>query len=101
MSDVSKPVTFRLGAHYHERLSELGKTQGRSPGEFARQLVTVALDGGDNREMLDAVATLRDEIDSLRDDLGWVLGTVLVNVADFDKDQVRELLTPRFGPRRS
>ncbi len=96
MGEASKPVTFRLGAHYHERLSELGGEQEMSPGEFARKLVTAALDGGDKREILDSVSALRDELDLLREDFGWVLGTLLVNVTDFDKDQVRELLASRF-----
>ena len=101
MKEASKPVTFRLGAHYHTKLSGLGEQQGKSAGEYARQIITTALEGGDNQEILDAVSTLRDEIDALRDDLGWVLGTLLVNVTDFDKDQVRELLAARFGPGRS
>lgn len=96
MAGTSKPVTFRLGAHYHDRLSELGGEQEMSAGEFARKLVTAALDGGDKREILDSVSSLREEIDLLREDFGWVLGTLLVNVTDFDKEQVRELLAPRF-----
>jgi len=61
----------------------------------------VALDGGDSRDILDAVAALREEVSTLREDLGWVLGTLLVNVSEVSEDQARELLASRFGPRRS
>lgn len=96
MAKASKPVTFRIGAHYHERLSELGGEQEMSAGEFARKLVTAALDGGDKREILDSVSALGEELDLLREDFGWVLGTLLVNISNFDEEQVRELLAPRF-----
>ena len=101
MKDATKPVTFRLGTHYHAKLTELGEEEGCSRGKIARQLVTAALEGGDKQEILEAVASLREDLDELRQDLGWALGTLLINVTDIDGDQIRQLLVGRFGPGRS
>lgn len=100
MTDLNPDrVEFRFGksaASYTDRLRRRAVELRKKPNELARELVIAALDGNDQQAILEAFSELRDEIASLRDDLGWILGVVFINLGGYDEEAVHAILAQRF-----
>lgn len=99
------PTTLRLTPRYRELLEKEASDRRQTPSAFAREIVTEHLEGSKSDDLIDAVLELKAELDalrgeltrlrglgSLRDDLWSVLGTVLMQVGNWNEHQVRDLL---------
>ncbi len=105
MAEESRTVSFKLTPHYRAELVLIAKTKRSNLSDVVREIIIDHLEGGPNQELADSIAELRlelgllrgelkrrDSLDALREDLWGVLGTILLNVGDWDEDQVRKVI---------
>lgn len=105
MAEESKTVSFKLTPLYRTQLEQTAKSKKSNLSDVVRQIVIYHLEGGPDQELADSIAELRkelgllrgelkrrDSLDALREDLWGVLGTILLNVGDWDEDQVRKVI---------
>jgi hypothetical protein len=68
MKKPPRTVAFQLDAQRTRRLEEHGKKYGMSAGQYARELVTRALDS-DREDLLDALNLLAGKMDETHSDV--------------------------------
>lgn len=77
-------ISFRLEAHYWQRLEQEGRRRGLSPHETARWLVMMALEKLQVDVLEGHLVDLRQQVDELGRGLGRALAVVLVNLPEVD-----------------
>ncbi len=89
-------VGFRLPDRLFEQLRERAERDGKSPGEFARRLVTSALDDEDRTQTLVQLQAVQQEIASLRADVATTLEMVLLNTVKTSPESVKKWVTEKL-----
>jgi polyhydroxyalkanoate synthesis regulator phasin len=98
MADQTTPVSFRLDAHYLERLKQEASKYGMSTGEFARRLVLDVLERSEEQRTADEIVGLRRDVVELRVDIAVAVTALLVHAGKVSHEEaeawVRETLRP-------
>ncbi len=89
MQSQTRPVSFRLDAHYLERLKKQASKFGMSPGEYTRRLVLDTLEESDRRRLDEGVNALQKELGQLRSDLANAVLALLVGAGKVGKEEAR------------
>lgn len=93
----SPTVGFRLSAAVHAKLLQQAGNHGASPGEFARELVTDALNSESRLEKLEqSVADIRDSIEALRLSMERSVGAILLHAGKANAEEARAFVAKTF-----
>lgn len=99
MSSETKPISFRLDAHYLEHLKREAAQYGMSAGDYARRMVIDTLEDVERKKTQDQMRDLKREIVDLRADVATTALALLVGAGKIGKDEaqmwVRENLKTR------
>jgi hypothetical protein len=98
MSTPTTPVSFRLDAHYLDRLKEEAAKYGMSPGEFARRLVLDALERSEEQRTADEIVELRREVGHLRVDVALAVTAILVGAGKVSPEDARAWVKENLRP---
>ncbi len=96
--DPKQPVNFRIGNAYFKQLAALGESLGLSPHEYARHLVCQTLEDTGRDDVLNEVASVREEVAGLRHDVAASLITVLLQtVPNANEKEIRGWVSESLG----
>jgi plasmid stability protein len=85
-------VGFRLPDALRDKLRVEAEAKGLTPGTYARELLTQVLQDEERLVVLERLEATREEVARLRRDVATTLEVLLLNVAKFSPDQVREFV---------
>jgi predicted DNA-binding protein len=89
-------TTFRLGHEDRQELEERAAAADQTLSEYLRELVREHLEPTEMGKLLDEVEGLRIEVRMLREDMQFVLETLLINVANIPDDQVKSAVRAKL-----
>lgn len=89
-------TTFRLGHEDRQGLEERAAAADQTLSEYLRELVREHLEPTEMGKLLDEVEGLRIEVRMLREDMQFVLETLLINVANIPEDQVKSAVRAKL-----
>jgi hypothetical protein len=94
MKKTPKTVAFQLDATSYRRLEEYGKKHKMSAGQYARELVSRALDS-DKEDLLDALNLLAQKMDDTHADIKNFRGDFSNDLKEIVK--ILRILSERSG----
>lgn len=89
-------VGFRLSDRLFDKLREQAERDGKSPGEYARRLVTSVLENEDQKQTMLQLHAVQQELASLRADVATTLETVLLNTVKAPPESVKKWVTEKL-----